>query len=81
MPHCGEPPRGVTVEQPLSLAAYRASAPPTGHFEPVAVGGSLGDMPLFLTRDHYVNTPLEATYQVAWRGVPNRWKRVIEGLN
>jgi len=72
---------GVTTEQPLSLAAYRASVPPTAYFEPVPVGGSLRDMPLFLTRDHYVNTPLEATYQVAWRGVPNRWKRVIEGLN
>jgi len=72
---------GVTTEQPLSLAAYRASVPPTAYFEPVAVGGSLRDMPLFLTRDHYVNTPLETTYQVAWRGVPNRWKRVIEGEN
>jgi hypothetical protein len=35
-------------------------------------------MPLFLTLDHYVNIPLEATYQTAWHGVPKRWKRVIE---
>jgi len=68
---------GVTAEQPLSLAAYRADTSPTAYFEPVAVGDVLPDMPLFLTSDYYVNVPLEATYQVAWRGVPGRWKRVI----
>jgi hypothetical protein len=74
----GTPP-GVTKEQPLSLAAYRADTSPTAYFEPVAVGAVLPDMPLFLTTDHYVNVPLEATYQTAWRGVPRRWKHVIVG--
>jgi hypothetical protein len=69
----------VNVEQPLSLAAYRACDIPTAYFEPVAVGGTLPDMPLFLTPEHYVNVPLESTYLAAWRGVPARWKRVIEG--
>jgi hypothetical protein len=36
-------------------------------------------MPLFLDADHYVNVPLEATYQSAWEGVPMRWQMVIEG--
>jgi hypothetical protein len=70
---------GVTAEQPLSLAAYRADTCPTAYFEPVAVGEVLPDMPLFLTPDHYVNVPLETTYQTAWQGVPRRWKRVILG--
>jgi hypothetical protein len=69
----------VTPEQPLSLAAYRALEVPTAYFEPVAVGAVLPDMPLFLTPDYYVNVPLEPTYQAAYRGVPARWKRVIEG--
>lgn len=69
---------GVSSEKPLSLAAYRADASPTAYFEPIAIGAILPDMPLFLTSDLYVNVPLEATYQTAWRGVPQRWKRVIE---
>ena len=69
---------GVTADQPLSLAAYRADTSPTAYFEPIAVGDALPDMPLFLTPDRYVNVPLETTYRTAWRGVPQRWKRVIE---
>jgi hypothetical protein len=69
----------VTPAEPLSLSAYRAGAKPRAYFEPVAVGRTLPDFPLFLTSDLYVNVPLEATYQSAWRGVPQRWKRVIEG--
>ena len=68
---------GVTQDQPLSLAAYRADTCPTAYFEPIATGDVLPDMPLFLTPDRYINVPLEATYQTAWRGVPQRWKRVI----
>ncbi|MBC8868295.1 MAG: DUF4058 family protein [Planctomycetes bacterium] len=72
---------GVTKDHPLSLAAYRADVSPTAYFEPIGIGVALPDMPLFLTPDHYVNVPLEATYQTAWRGVPKRWKRVIEEQN
>lgn len=35
-------------------------------------------MLLFLTPDHYINVPLENTYMAAWRGVPERWRKVIE---
>lgn len=69
----------VTADEPLSLAAYCADAVPKAYFEPVSVGASLRDMPLFLTADRYVNLPLESTYMAAWDGVPARWKRVIEG--
>lgn len=70
---------GVTPEQPLGLLAYRSDLAPTAYFEPFSVGDTLIDMPVFLTPDRYVNVPLAATYEEAWRGVPNRWKRVIEG--
>jgi hypothetical protein len=68
----------VTVEQPLGMAAYLSELVPTAYFQPVAVGDSLVAMPAFLTADLYVNVPLESTYMDAWRGVPTRWKRVIE---
>ena len=70
-------------EKPLTLAAYAAGesgdAPVTCYIEPTAVGAELIDMPLFLDPGHYVNTPLESTYRAAYAGVPNRWRRVIEG--
>ena len=46
--------------------------------EALNAGLPLKDMPLFLTKTHYVLTPLEATYQQAWAGVPRRWQRVID---
>jgi hypothetical protein len=36
------------------------------------------DMPLFLDDARYVYIPLETTYMSAWRGVPQRWREVIE---
>jgi hypothetical protein len=69
-----EPPAG----QPLTLASYQAKRPVVAYVEPLAVGQALPDMPLFLLPDQYVNVPLESTYMAAWRGVPERWRRVIE---
>ena len=68
---------GVTAACPLGLAAYRSDVRPTIYFEPTAVDRILIDMPAFLTPDSYINVPLEATYQAAWKGVPQRWKEVI----
>jgi hypothetical protein len=66
-------------DQPLTLVSYSAGLVKTAYVEPVAVGNSLTDMPLFLDPEHYVEVPLEATYQAAYRGVPQRWKAVLEG--
>jgi len=68
----------VTAEEPLSLAAYSADSVPKAYFEPVRVGATLRNMPLFLTAERYVNLPVESSYMGAWRGVPARWKRIIE---
>ena len=65
-------------DRPLTLASYCARVPITAYIEPLSVGRTLPDMPLFLTPDHYVYVPLEETYMAAWRGVPQRWRRVIE---
>lgn len=66
------------ADQPLTLVAYHAVMPRCAYVEPTAIGSVLIDMPLFLDEGHYVPVPLEATYQAAWRGVPQRWKAVLE---
>ena len=66
------------ADKPLTLASYEAGNVPTAWVEPVAVGDVLPDVPLFLAPGWYVNVPLEATYQAAYRGVPQRWKAVLE---
>jgi hypothetical protein len=63
---------------PLTLASYAVRPPITAYVEPICVGRSLIDMPLFLTPDHYVPVPLESAYGRAWSGVPRRWRGVIE---
>jgi hypothetical protein len=64
--------------KPLTLVSYDAGYPPTAYVEPVTVRDALPDVPLFLAHGWYVNVPLEATYQAAYRGVPQRWKAVLE---
>ena len=64
--------------KPLTLVSYAVSSTVTAFIEPLSVGTTLIDMPLFLTPEVYVPVPLEATYDRAWSGVPQRWRGVIE---
>jgi hypothetical protein len=64
--------------KPLTLVSYAVRRTVTAFVEPMSVGTQLIDMPLFLTPEHYVPVPLEETYNRAWSGVPQRWRRVIE---
>ena len=75
----GEPRYEPPVDRPLTLVSYCARSPITAYIEPIAVGLPLTEMPLFLTKTHYIGTPLEATYMQAWAGVPERWRPVITG--
>lgn len=65
-------------DKPLTLAAYESGSGLVAYVEPVAVGDSLIDMPLFLRPGGHVLVPLEATYQAAWDVVPKRWRDVIQ---
>ena len=69
-----EPPEG----KPLALVAYEAARRRRAYIEPIGVGDDLPDMPVFLAPGWYVNVPLGPTYQAAWRGVPRRWRDVLE---
>jgi hypothetical protein len=74
----GGRPKPIPAEKPLMLAAYDAGPPPTAYIEPLGVGDTLSDMPLFLAPEWYVPVPLEATYQAAYRGTPRRFREVLE---
>jgi len=74
--HEEEPP---PPDKPLSLASYLALPFPEAYYEPLAVGDVLPPMPLFLDPDWYVNTPLEETYQAAFRGMPAFWRNALNG--
>lgn len=63
----------------LTLASYIGGPTQEAFVEPVAVGAPLPEMPLFLTANVYVQVPLEATYQSAWRAVPAVWRKALEG--
>jgi hypothetical protein len=65
--------------KPLTLASYAAGSEIVAHIEPVAVGDTLPDRPVFLTPDYYVNCPLEETYQATWSVFPAVLKAPLEG--
>ena len=67
------------LDKPLLLASYEAGEELEAFLEPVSVGDTMPDMPLFYEPGQYVNVPLEKTYQQAWRGEPEFWRDVIEG--
>jgi hypothetical protein len=75
----GEPLYEPPPDKDLTSVAYSAAPPKTAYIEPLAVGDIVADMPLFLEPEAYVTVPLEDTYRAAWRGMPKRWQRVLEG--
>lgn len=74
----GGEPYDLPADEPLTLASYACGQPIDIYLEHAAVGAVLPEMPLFLRHDRYVNVPLEATYQAAYRGMPAFWKQVLE---
>ena len=66
------------VDKPLTLVAYAVGFCKTAYIEPLAVGDELTAMPLFLRSDRYVPLPLEESYQATFRGVPRRYRDVLE---
>jgi hypothetical protein len=62
----------------LTLVSYSSDLTYSAYVQPIAVGDRLPDMPLFRDPEHYVNVPLESSYLGAWRGVPQRWRSVLE---
>ena len=72
-------PYDLPEQSPLTLASYVAGPRIDIHLEHLAPGQPMPDMPLFIRPDRYVYVPLEATYQAAYRGMPEFWRDVLEG--
>jgi hypothetical protein len=64
-------------DKPLTCVSYVGSPFIEVFLEPVAVGDSLPEMPLFLTPELYVSLPLAATYHSAWEAFPAIWQAVL----
>lgn len=65
-------------DRPLTSVAYEAGEIVKAWIEPMAVGGLLPEMPIFLAPRRHVLVPLEATYMQAWDDLPARWRDRIE---
>jgi hypothetical protein len=75
----GGPPFTPPAGLPLTVASYEAAMPVgNAYVDTLAVGDALPDAPLFLEPGGYVRVPLEATYLEAYRGMPQRWRRILE---
>ena len=61
----------------LTLVAYSAGVPKTAYVDPVAVGDTLPDMPVFLDSATYILAPLEATYLATWETCPEELRELI----
>ncbi len=63
--------------RPLTIVSYVAGPGPQAFIEPVAIGESLPNVPVFLTPIEYVSLPLESTYEAAFARVPERWQAFL----
>lgn len=67
----------LPADKPLTLVGYQAGECPTAYIEPVAVGATLPDMPLYLTEEYHVPVPLEATYEATWAVMPQPIRELL----
>jgi hypothetical protein len=64
-------------ERRLTAVAYVGGAVVECFVAHFAAGEPVPPMPLFLTRENYVEVPLEAAYRAAWEDVPPRYQEVL----
>ena len=72
-----EEPFELPSDKPLTMVAYSAGIPKKAFVEPVAVGDTLRDMPVFLDAATYIWAPLEATYLATWEACPEQLRVLI----
>ena len=60
------------------LASYETGGERAAYVEPIAVGDSLRDMPLFLATSLHILVPLESTYRAAWDASPEEMRIAVE---
>ena len=60
------------------LASYETGDEWAAYIEPVGIGESLPEMPLFLASSLHVRVPLEPTYQATWDASPEELRIAVE---
>jgi hypothetical protein len=65
-------------DRPLTLVGYESALTIRAFVQPLAIGDTLIDMPLYLEPNGYVPVPLEITYSRAFEALPKRWRSVVE---
>jgi len=60
------------------LASYDAGRDKAAYVEPIAVGDTMPDMPLFLFEGRHIKVPLEAAYQTTWSFLPPDMQIIVE---
>jgi len=72
--------KAVNADKPLTLASYVARGEDmySSFVEPLAVGDTLPEMPLFITPGRHVLAPLEESYCTAWDGFPLPIRKLLE---
>ena len=71
-------PYAFPIEARYTLSSFVARSDTDIYSEYPSLGKALPDMPLFLDQDRYINAPLEATYQEAFRSLPGIYRDVLE---
>ncbi len=59
------------------LMSYNAGNEKVAYIEPLAIGESMPDMPLFLTPEIHVRIPLETTYHSTWTALPEQLRIAV----
>jgi hypothetical protein len=72
-------PYEVPSDRHWTVASYVGGPGIEAYVEHITVGDSLPEMPLFLSSDTYIKTPLERTYSSAYQAMPSFWREVLEG--
>src|SRR5271166_1169191 len=67
----------LPAERPLTAVAYTGGPVIDAFVAHFGIGESIPEMPLFLTREHYIKVPLEAAYLAAWEDVPPQFQEVL----
>jgi hypothetical protein len=66
-------------ERPLTAVAYVGGTVVDAFVGHYAIGEPIPQMPLFLTRENYVQVPLEAAHMAAFEDVPGQYQEVLQG--
>ncbi len=64
-------------ERPLTAVSYASGAVVEAFVEHFAVGEPVPQMPLFLTRENYIQVPLETAYMAAFDDVPTQYQETL----